>query len=418
MKQNFESSPYKIDLDTFSGPMDLLLYLIRRDEVEIIDVPISRIADQYLQFIEMMEQVDLSMVGDFLIMAATLMEIKSRLLLPRDEQELTGEDDNEDPRTELIRRLMEYKRFKDASRFLQTRAQQRAKMFCRPEEVVKIPKEWLEEDLLQGDPLEGVEKIDLLNAFTKVIRRIRPIVQARVTNEEIPLREFFRRIVRSLQAKSPCQLPELFDSPVDRGEIMGTLLALLELVRLKQVKIVQTDNFGPVWVELRTDTSMSDEELLELSELFERTIEDDALPEDEPEAGEVDRPEPVVDAEADTNTDTEPVEVDIETLRSRHVDDPIAEVKETMTPLPGFLPSETTRLDPGPILNTGDSERVSELEEDFNEFEETDEIDRALAKVIIPDLEEENVFNYRVEMVEEAEPDAPDEGQASPPPQG
>ena len=114
MKQNFESSPYKIDLDTFSGPMDLLLYLIRRDEVEIIDVPISRIADQYLQFIEMMEQVDLSMVGDFLIMAATLMEIKSRLLLPKDEQELTGEDDNEDPRTELIRRLMEYKRFKDA----------------------------------------------------------------------------------------------------------------------------------------------------------------------------------------------------------------------------------------------------------------------------------------------------------------
>lgn len=389
MTQEIEYSAYRIQLEAFSGPMDLLLYLIRREEVEIWEIPISRITEEYLNYIEVMEAIDLSLAGDFLVMAATLMEIKSRMLLPPEEQVADEDEDEEDPRSELIQRLMEYKRFKDAARFLHSSGEPREFMFTRPEEVIKIPQEWLEEELLKKDPLEGVTLWDLLNAFTRILRRTKPIVQAKVTYEEIPLRVFFHRLMDQMRAKPTCAFEELFTDGLDRSTIIGMFLALLELVRLKKMRVMQSEPFGQIWVEWVTGASLSDDEVEEAAALFEQK------PEDRPHyegafdlAGQgsvspADSPASESDRDAPAETD----DVDIETLRSRHLPPAPGEpIDESITPLPGFVSASTPF--PGPAASAGEvasSPRFPQ-EEDVEEYGEEDEIDKALAEVIIPEV--------------------------------
>ena len=156
---------YRVNLDIYNGPMDLLLYLIRRDEVDIHDIPIARITQQFVQYVELIKQLDPNLVGDFLVMAATLMEIKTRMLLPAAPEGEEGEDEFAiDPRGELVRQLLEYKRFKDAAGDLSTAAQTQALQHARRPGALKLDSE--EQDL------EDVQVWDLMNAFTKVLESI------------------------------------------------------------------------------------------------------------------------------------------------------------------------------------------------------------------------------------------------------
>ena len=134
-------TPYRVNLDIFAGPLDLLLYLVRKEEVDIYDIPISHITEQYVKHIEILKALDIDLAGDFLVMAATLMEIKSAMLLPRAELDEDGEEDFSDPRAELIRQLLEYKKFKDAANFLSGYADQRKERFTRPDSVIAGLKE-------------------------------------------------------------------------------------------------------------------------------------------------------------------------------------------------------------------------------------------------------------------------------------
>jgi segregation and condensation protein A len=397
MAEEVDYSAYKIDMDMFSGPMDLLLYLIRREEVEIHEIPISRIADQYLEYMEIIEGLDLSLAGDFLIIAATLMEIKSRSLLPTEYLD-DLDDDEDDPSSELIQRLLEYKKFKDASRFLSVKGEARRMMYTRPHSVVKIRPEWIVDELDGKDPLEGVTLWDLLNAFTKVMEQSKPIEHAKVTYEDVPLPVYFNRITTLLEQKSPLPLESLFKKANHRGELIGTLLAILELARLKKIKLVQTDNFQQIWVEWQVGAELSDEEVdgVDASFGYERPTY----------AGDLDVTR--VTEEDVSGRGVSGEERDIESLRSQQsqkVEGTTQPIDETESSLPGFTP-----LEENPFKSSDQSSDIDEdelaaiLNED--EFGEDDEIDRALAAIEVPDLQSGNMMNYRNHDVgSELEPD-------------
>jgi segregation and condensation protein A len=387
--------------------MDLLLYLVRRQELEAGEIPISRIADQYLEHIEGIEDVDVNLAGDFLVMAATLMEVKSRELLPQEDLDALDDEEDEDPSAELVQRLLQFKRFKDLSRRLGDASGRRDLMFSRPEHVIRIPKEWLEEELKNLDPLEGVTLWDLLNAYVKVIQTAKPVVQAKVTYEDVPLPIFFHRITGLLQQKSPRPLQELF-TKLERGHVIGTFLALLELVRLKKVTVVQTEDYGPIWVQWVAGASLSEEEVEEA-----RVSLGDQPQEAPSYEGRLDlvsrSPEDALaEAEPVDEAGAQAADVHIETLRSRHVAHHSEPLDASITPLPGFVPVEMP-------LSEGVSDQASTpisraTEEDgLVEFAEEDEIDRALAAVQIPEVETGNILGYRMEVIEEQPPPAPAE---------
>jgi len=408
MTDEVDYSPYKVCIETFSGPMDLLLYLIRRQEVEAEEVPISTIADQYLDYMESMESVDVNLAGDFLVMAATLMELKSRLLLPQEDLDGMDEEDEGDPSAELVQRLLQYKYFKDLSRRLESGAAARQRMFARPQEVIRIPKEWIEEDLRNSDPLEGLDLWDLLNAYTKVLQTAKPITEAKVTYEDVPLPIFFHRISDLLQQKSPRPLVELF-AKVDRSRMIGTFLAVLELVRLKKVTIAQTEAFGPIWVQWIAGASLSEEEVEEATvSLGDRPQDtpdyDDGL--DVTSRGEEEAQQLTEAAAAHTEGD----HADIEGLRSRRAEmEQTEEADDSSTELPGFVAVEMELPEEHAPAATeaGDEDDVAELDE-------ADEIDRALSEVRIPDVDSENILNYRMEVVEEQAPQTLQESLAGP----
>ncbi|MDP6355027.1 MAG: segregation/condensation protein A [Planctomycetota bacterium] len=398
MAEELDYSAYKIDMEMFSGPMDLLLYLIRREEVEIHEIPIAKIADQYLEYMEMIEGLDLSLAGDFLIVAATLMEIKSRSLLPSEDLD-DLDDDEDDPSSELVARLLEYKKFKDASRFLSVKGEARRMMFTRPHSVVKIRPEWIAEELEGKDPLEGVTLWDLLNAFTKVMEQAKPIEHAKVTYEDVPLPVYFGRITALLEQKSPLAFESLFEKANHRGELIGTFLAILELARLKKIKLIQTENYQQLWIEWQEGAELSDDEVdgVDASFGYERPSYADEL--------DVTR----ADDEQAITAGASSGEEDIETLRSQQsqkLKGTPEPVDETESSLPGFTP-----LEENPFGHSDQSTDIVEGElatilED-EEFGEDDEIDRALAAVEVPDLEAGNMQNYRnhdVEPAPEGEP--------------
>ncbi|MGD8453554.1 MAG: segregation/condensation protein A [Phycisphaerae bacterium] len=236
------SEPYRVQLDVFTGPLDLLLYLIRRDELDIQDIPIARVTEQYITYVKMLEELDPNTAGDFLVMAATLLEIKSRALLPTPPLEaLDGED--EDPRSSLVRQLLEYKRFKDAARSLGSAADDRAKRYVR--KPADLPPD------LQGIDLEEAQVWDLLDAFNRVMTAIGQGPGGRVLQyEETPIELNAAEIVAILQQEGPTTFRDLFDGQHDRGTVVGRFLALLELVRSKRVRAEQDRNFGTIYLFL------------------------------------------------------------------------------------------------------------------------------------------------------------------------
>jgi segregation and condensation protein A len=245
---DFESAPdaFPVRLSNFEGPLDLLLHLIRKNEVSIHDIPIALITAQYLATIALLQELDLDVAGEFLVMAATLIHIKSKMLLPRPETAagVDGEDD-EDPRDALVRRLLEHQKFKAAAGLLHEREQLRAAQWQRPDERVAA---------IAGDDYEPELEVDLfslLNAFQAVVQRMKLRPKVLLPPEQIPVEVRIDQLLSRLSETEALGFDDLFADAEDRAGVIVTFLALLEMIRLKLVRVFQSGSFGPIRVYKR-----------------------------------------------------------------------------------------------------------------------------------------------------------------------
>jgi len=246
---------YNVELDIYKGPLDLLLYLIRRAEVDIYDIPVAKITRQYLAYIDLMQDVNITIAGEFVLVAATLMEIKSKMLLPRAEpDDLDGEE--EDPRTELVRQLLEYKRFKDAALALGDAADEQSKKFPRPPPHRPSPP--IDADEEQQDVLGNVSLWDLLTAFSKVLKETSLGGPHTIYDTDKPLKYFMLVVLEALREQGKMRFAELFVDAEDRAEVIGVFLALLELMRLRRAKAEQAKPFGEIYITVGEDYSQEE----------------------------------------------------------------------------------------------------------------------------------------------------------------
>ena len=233
---------YKVQFEVFEGPLDLLLYLVKKEEVDIYEVNLTKIATQFVEYLEMMRELDLEVAGEFIVMASTLMYIKSRELLPVDQQvQAEGEEEEEDPRWELIRQLVEYKKFKDAAGQLQTREAEQENIFPR------LPGK-LEFESDQPPPRPEVSLFDLIGAVSQVLKRF----QQRNENlrdiyaDKWTVSEKIELLRRTIGGGRSVRFSELFEHTTSRSEVVVTFLALLELIRLKFLKVSQPEPFSEI----------------------------------------------------------------------------------------------------------------------------------------------------------------------------
>ncbi|NOR66583.1 MAG: chromosome segregation protein ScpA [Woeseiaceae bacterium] len=240
---------YRVDLDVFAGPVDLLLYLVRKEEVDIYDIHIAKITDQYIHYIEMLKSFDIDLAGDFLVMAATLMQIKSAMLLPKAEPDQLGDDDLSDPRTELIRQLLEYKKFKDAANLLNAAAEEQKERFPRPGTIVDSLKPDAEPEV----DIEQVSMWDLLEAFDLVCKAIGNVGDISRIKDDTPIDLYQIEILHRLQTEGPLTFERIFEASVDRVVMIGLFLALLELVREKLIWAEQESVGSAIYVRPLTD---------------------------------------------------------------------------------------------------------------------------------------------------------------------
>jgi segregation and condensation protein A len=236
------SSEYKVKLEVFEGPLDLLLYLIKKDELDIYDISIERITKQYLAFIEAFKILDLEVAGEFVVMAANLIYMKSRSLLPAHVQPPEEEAEEDDPRWELVRQLVEYKKFKDAAAQLGQREVEQSNMFSRLPESEPAPER----------PLGDVSVFDLISAFNNVLKRIHQREDLReIFAENFTVSDKIDLIMKITAGGVSLRFTELFANAASRTEIVVTFLALLELIRLNQLTARQEDPFGEIFLTRR-----------------------------------------------------------------------------------------------------------------------------------------------------------------------
>jgi len=229
---------YKIKLELFEGPLDLLLYLVKRDHLNIYDIPIARVTEQYLVYLELMKFLDLNIAGEFLVMAATLMQIKSKMLLPAEESVQTQEGQL-DPREELIRQLLEYERFKEIAEDLRKKEQDQQDIFKRPK---------VKEDRIPDEPAAYFEAsiFDLINAFSKALEETPKELFYDIIKDEFTIEEKIHDILHFLLLRTSVSLSELFSQAKNKIEIIVTFLAILELIRLKEIIACQKELFGEI----------------------------------------------------------------------------------------------------------------------------------------------------------------------------
>lgn len=235
---------YKVNLDIYNGPMDLLLYLIRKEEVNIYDIPIARITDQYLQYVEALQTLDMNVVGDFLVMAATLMYIKSYMLLPR--QEVQADEEMEDPRLSLVKQLLEYKRYKESTFILAAKAAEWDKKWTRPHRDIPIETA----DNNQELPLGDVKIWDLLQRFSQIMKQTLLHVPTTVTYDDTPIQAYMDEVLERVHRHTSIPFTKLFGGLTERNRIIGFFLALLELVRLNRIMIEQPANYIDIQLSL------------------------------------------------------------------------------------------------------------------------------------------------------------------------
>jgi segregation and condensation protein A len=230
---------YKIKLDMFEGPLDLLLYLVKKDHLNIYDIPIARVTEQYLEYINLMQLLDLNIAGEFLVMAATLMQIKSKMLLPIDESK-QEEEEQGDPRAELVKRLLEYEKFKEIAQDLRQRETDQRDIFKRPKAS--------EQDLPQDNEEVYFEAslFDLITAFSSALEGVSKEVFYEVIKDEFTVEAKVHDILHMLLVSSSLRLSDLFGKAKNKIEIVVTFLAILELTKMKEIVARQKGLFQDI----------------------------------------------------------------------------------------------------------------------------------------------------------------------------
>jgi segregation and condensation protein A len=245
----FESilEAYPVRLQNFEGPLDLLLHLIKKHEVNIHDIPIALITHQYLEYIDLMQEMNLDVAGEFLVMAATLIHIKSRELLPRPDP--TQEDPEEDPREALIRRLLEHQKFKAAAELLHERETLRSAQWTRPDgPIAEIAGE-------APEPEVEVDLFSLITAFRSVVERAKQRPAIYLPGEQISIETRIEQLLAKLSETEACGFEDLFQDVQTRAGMIVTFLAMLEMIRLKLIRVYQTGSVGPIRVYKRARPS-------------------------------------------------------------------------------------------------------------------------------------------------------------------
>ncbi len=228
---------YEVKLDIFEGPLDLLLFLIKKDEINIYDIPIAYITEQYLQYLDLMKMLDLNIAGEYLVMAATLMQIKSRMLLPRSAED---DEDVEDPRSELVNQLLEYQKFKEVAEYLRGRELERQEWFSK-KGLFDI-----DEVFEEGEVFLTNNVFDLLTAFSRAMRNLPQEIVHEIVVEHYTVEEKMHTLLHLLLEHKYVRVSALFRQARSRLELVAVFLAVLELVRLGEVLIRQSETFGEI----------------------------------------------------------------------------------------------------------------------------------------------------------------------------
>jgi len=223
----------KILLGEFEGPLDLLLHLIRQEQVSIYDIPVARITDEYLRYLQVMQELDIAVAGDFLVMAATLIELKTKMLLPRDPLAAAAEE--EDPRADLVNQLLEYQKYKAAAEMLWSRATLEQAVFKRAE---------LETD--KNNPEVAVGVFDILKVFQDILARHKEEVLLEIERDEISMAEMLERLRNMVMSATELNLRVFFERARSRRELVLAFLSVLELVRTTEIKLFQSETFGDI----------------------------------------------------------------------------------------------------------------------------------------------------------------------------
>ena len=253
-----ESNDYKVRLEIFEGPLDLLLYLIKKDELDIHSISIERITRQYLDYINTFKLLNIDLASEFIVMAANLMYLKSRTLLPRVDQPPEEDAEEDDPRWELIRQLIEYKKFKDAAGFLSLRELEQEGRFAHQPENAEVPTE-------EPPPLAEVSIFDLIRAFQNVLKRFEESHDfGDIIDDRFTVSDKIEWLMKHFEAGESRRFEELFQSATTKGEVIVTFLALLELMKLNQFIVLQNDLLGEIVIERRSFHAASALEVAEI----------------------------------------------------------------------------------------------------------------------------------------------------------
>lgn len=235
--QRESEEDYRVQLPVFEGPLDLLLHLIKKSEINIYDIPIALITQQYLEYLDLMKSLNLNIAGEFLVMAATLIHIKSKMLLPP--EDLQEEEPEEDPRAELVHRLLEYQRFKDAAEGLAHREETWREAFRRPQDCVEPEQEIL---------LTEVSLFDLMEALRTVLTRVPKEGVMEILPDELSVRQRMSLVMERLERSGGITFDALFEKERTRAAVIVTFLALLELIKLQLIAVQQIRLFETIWI--------------------------------------------------------------------------------------------------------------------------------------------------------------------------
>jgi len=260
---------FRVDLDAFRGPLDLLLYLVRKHEVEIIDIPIAKVTDQFVEHLEILEHLDVDDVGEFIELASTLLEMKSRLVLPSGEDEVT---EIEDERDELVQRLLEYKRFRDAASLLEDQSREWQQRYPRLQD--DLPPRQLD---LGTQPIQEVELWDLVSALGRVIREKEVSKPSSIVYDDTPIHVYMQRIHEKLVNEGQAAFSEMFQPGMHKSAMIGVFLAILELVRHHSVRTRQDDLHGEIWI-VRGENFATETDFASADTYGQRVINEDDLP--------------------------------------------------------------------------------------------------------------------------------------------
>ncbi len=253
---------FRVQLDMFSGPLDLLWYLVRKHELDILDIPIAVVTDQYLELITVLEEIDVNAVGDFLEVATRLMEIKSKLMLPRHE-DLETEETIEDPRQDMVKRLLEYKKYKDAASMLEERGELWQQRYAR--RANDLPTTRIDP---AEQPIQEVELWDLVSAFSRVIRDNAATQPAAIRYDDTPIEVTMDLIRQRLTSEPRLTFTDFFEPDMIKSQLVGIFLAILELIRHHHIQVEQENLFGEIWViaQPSTDQLCAEQPKLQIAE--------------------------------------------------------------------------------------------------------------------------------------------------------